>query len=248
MNNKILIAGHLAKKTYYQPYLDAVASAGGEPVLDWPGPEIRRDGAAMRAFMAGFRGVVLPGGIDIDPGIYGEVRRDEVQETDAELDAGHLAVARFLLGVGMPGLGICRGLQILAVAAGGRLFQDLHSQYSSPLGFALPFTHKPPRPDEYIFHDVSLRAGSRLARICGAVAFKVNSRHHQAVRAETEGESIGSFSVAARAPDGVIEALESPSPPFLLAVQWHPEDLVNEYEHSRRLFRAFIDACGESRR
>jgi putative glutamine amidotransferase len=248
MSIPILVAGLKANITYYHPYLDAIESAGGEPVLDWPGPEIRNDDTVMGTFMARFRGAVLPGGIDIDPRLYGEERCSEVGRTDDELDAGHLAVARFLLGGRCPGLGICRGLQILALAAGGRLCQDLLTQYPVRPDYAALIQHKNPGPHDALIHDVGLCEGIRLARICGTNSFKVNSRHHQAVQVEEEGESIGPFAVAGRAPDGVVEALEHPLHPFLLAVQWHPEDLVETHEPSRRLFQALVDACRESRR
>ncbi len=240
---RILVLGHASNAAYYQPYLDAVRGAGGDPALDLPSAAARADEGALGAFLASYRGVLFPGGADVEPARYGESPHPKLGLTDRELDEGQFAAARFVLAGALPALAICRGLQVIGVAAGGALYQDLPSQ-RRPL-----LRHSVPDPKDFLAHRVFAVRGSRLAAISGAPDFMVNSRHHQAVRGDTEYPGrIGPLAVTARVTDGLIEGLEFPSHPFLVAVQWHPENLVVSNDAAaahpaRALFGGFIEAC-----
>jgi putative glutamine amidotransferase len=240
---RILVLGHASDPAYYRPYLDAVRGAGGEPALDLPGTAACADEGALRKFLGGYRGVLFPGGIDVEPSRYGEAPHPKLGRTDPALDAGQFAAARFVLAGVLPTLAICRGLQVIGVAAGGALYQDLPSQRRSLL------RHNVPDPKDALAHRVFAVAGSRLAALSGATDFMVNSRHHQAVRGDAEYPGrVGALVVTARVHDGLIEGLELPSHPFLVAVQWHPENLVTSSDEAaarpaRSLFRGFVEAC-----
>ena len=238
VNPRILVLGLDSDEDYLSTYTKAVAASGGDPDRRWLTASMRRERALVEGFLAAYDGIVLPGGEDIDPRHYGEGPRPEMGETNAELDEGQLAAARVLLRCRIPVLAICRGMQLLAVAAGGTLIQDLPSQEPSPI------SHNVKNPKDFLAHDVEVEPGSRLADLSRAGRFAVNSRHHQAVR-ETPGESVGPFRIAARAADGVPEAMEKADHPFLVAVQWHPENLVYGNAQAMGLFQGFIKAARE---
>jgi putative glutamine amidotransferase len=243
MRPRILIPGPPEKARYFGPYLEAVRGADGDPVLAWPGAETRRDKGAVRDFLAAFGGVLFPGGADIEPGRYGQEAHENLGPTDPALDEGQFAVMDVVLDGALPALAVCRGLQVLGVAAGGALYQDLPSQRRPGL------RHSIPDPKDFLAHRVFVAEGSRLAALCGVPDFMVNSRHHQAVRGDAEYPGrVGALAVSARVPDGLIEGLELRDHPFLVAVQWHPENLVASPDDSaagpaRSLFRGFVDAC-----
>ena len=182
-----------------------------------------------------FDGVVLGGGCDVDPARYGESpRADAGVEVDPgrdALDFGVLAAARR---AGTPVLAICRGLQVVNVALGGTLVQDLPTQRPSPLVHDTPGKVKTRRE-----HEVAVKPGTRLASIADGQRLEVNSRHHQAVGRLGEG-----LVLSAAAPDGLVEAAETgPEEPWLVAVQWHPENLSPDGDRtSRRLFTEFARA------
>jgi putative glutamine amidotransferase len=238
MNPRILVLGLESDEDYLSTYTKAVAASGGDPDRRWLSASMRHEKALVEGFLAAYDGVVLPGGADIDPRHYGEGPRPEMGATNAELDEGQLAAARVLLRCRIPVLAICRGMQLLAVAAGGTLIQDLPSQKPSPI------SHNVKNPKDYLAHDVEVETSSRLAALCGAGRFAVNSRHHQAVR-ERAGEPVGSCRIVARAADGVPEGMEDLGHPFLVAVQWHPENLVYGNAQAMALFRGFIEAARE---
>jgi putative glutamine amidotransferase len=176
-----------------------------------------------------FDGVVIGGGDDVDPALYGrEVLPDGRVKVDAGRDAIDLSVFGEAWREGVPALGVCRGLQVMNVARGGTLIQDL------PLESPSEIEHSRPKKANRRDHAVTLRRGTRLARIAGAGEMDVNSRHHQAVDSPA-----ADFVVAATAPDGVIEALEAADGRWLVAVQWHPENLHDD-PASKRLFREFV--------
>jgi putative glutamine amidotransferase len=171
-------------------------------------------------------GVVLPGGADIDPTYYGESPHPKTHVVP-QIDELELAIARFARDTHIPTLGICRGQQTLNVALGGKLIQHLDG-------------HRQGEPRDALSHSIRVREDSRLARVFETTSFQVNSHHHQAV--PSDGLAPGLRPVA-WSPDGVVEALEAEDHPWLLAVQFHPEDLVGFHEPSQRLFRAFVEAC-----
>jgi putative glutamine amidotransferase len=180
-----------------------------------------------------FDGVVLGGGIDVEPQRYGDHPDPRAGlELDAERDATDFSVLEKARSAGKPVLGICRGLQVVNVALGGTLVQDIPTQRPSGVGHQDPKTDKTRRA-----HRVRLEPGSLLREIAGSPEIEVNSRHHQAVAAAAPG-----LRVSAASPDGLVEALEASSGPWLVAVQWHPENLAGDGP-SEALFREFVRAA-----
>jgi putative glutamine amidotransferase len=183
-------------------------------------------------------GVLLTGGEDVDPAHYGEDQHPTTKPDPAR-DEYEMVLARLALERNVPLLGICRGAQLLNVAAGGTLIQDLPSQRPGPVPHAVRQT-----PDT-LAHDVTIQPETCLAMLLHGEApdgrVTVNSRHHQAVNAVAPG-----FVVSATAPDGVVEAIEKPSAPFCVAVQWHPENFWRSGRF-RSLFDGLIDAARKRR-
>lgn len=180
-----------------------------------------------------FDALVLGGGIDVDPARYG---RDVLANGNVEVDAERDAIDFALLGearlAGAPVLGICRGMQVVNVALGGTLVQDIPSERPSDV------VHQRTRDEKArLDHAVAVAPGSRLARIAGAAEIAVNSRHHQAIERLAPG-----LAVSGTAPDGVPEAVESAGGDWLLAVQWHPENLEGDVV-SERIFGDFVRAA-----
>ncbi len=194
-------------------YLASVRAVGGDP---W---ELNYAADPVGAVVRSCAGLVLPGGVDVDPATYGEEPHPTVTDIDAARDEYEIALVRAALAADLPILAICRGLQVMNVAAGGSLIQDVPSQVGAVV------THQVAQPKNAIAHDVSMAGGSHLERLMGHAAtggrLPVNSRHHQAV-----GRIAAGFVVTSFAPDGVIEALELPQARFCLGVQWHPENFV----------------------
>ena len=181
-------------------------------------------------------GVLLTGGGDVDPVFYGEDRHESVEDAEPGRDEFELDLARRAMASEMPLLAICRGAQVLNVAAGGSLVQDIPSAIETDL------PHKVAQPKDADCHDISVRPGSRLAsalgdRVGSHCSCRVNSRHHQSVGRVGRG-----LVVSATASDGVIEAIESASAPFCLGVQWHPENFWKTGEFTP-LFDAFVGAA-----
>ncbi len=177
------------------------------------------------ATLDGLDGLLLAGGSDVDPARYGVTRGSRTGPPDSERDRLEAALVAEALERDLPVLAICRGLQLLNVALGGTLVQHVE-------GHQLP--------DGEAGHPVAIVPGSRLQEILGVEEYSVNSRHHQCA-----DRLAGGLEVAARAPDGVIEALELPGKSFVLAVQWHPEDRAAGLDG--RLFEAFRDAMTGAR-
>ena len=194
-------------------YVESVRLAGGDP---W---ELDHASDSAEAVVQSCAGLLLTGGADVAPERYGEARHPTVTDVDAARDEYEIALVRAALAADLPVLAICRGLQVMNVAFGGSLIQDI----PSAVGAAVP--HQVPTPKDAIAHDISIASGSRLAGLMGGAAtggrLPVNSRHHQAVQRIASG-----YVVTAIAPDGVIEALERPASRFCVGVQWHPENFV----------------------
>jgi len=217
-----------------EAYLRAVELAGGAPVVLGP----RGDADLRRSVFDRLDGLVLSGGGDISPSCYGEHDSELLWYVDEQRDRAELEMARWALAERLPLLAICRGIQVLNVAAGGTLYQDVGTQIPG----ALTHPTLAGRPKAIIAHTVDVEADSRLARIFGAGQLGVNSAHHQAAKSVGRG-----LIVTARAPDGVIEGLEDPSHPFCLGVQWHPEAMIDEYCEHRGLFGALVAAARSAR-
>lgn len=211
-------------------YVEAVATAGGAPVLIPP----NLDEGALRAIYERLDGLLLAGGEDIHPKHYGEAIHEKCGQIDEARDTVELTLTRWALAEGLPVLGICRGIQVLNVAAGGTLYQDIASQ----LPGSLKHNCWPDYPRNYLAHQVTVSGDSRVAAILGQSRVGVNSTHHQAIKDLAPG-----FKIAARAADGVIEAIEGHDHPFAVGVQWHPEELVGKAPPMRRLFEEFVSAA-----
>lgn len=217
-----------------QRYALAVMAAGGEPV--WLEPFLILAARTPEEILADLDGLLLGGGDDIDPRYYGEaVLPGAGVKIDARRDAAELLVTRAALAAGLPIFGICRGIQTLNVAAGGSLHQDLAVEN---LDAATHQQKGSGKADWEPAHSIAVEAASRVASILGAPQAEVNSFHHQAVKAVAPG-----FAVTARAPDGVIEAIEHPARPFVVGVQWHPERMVDRQAGQQRLFEALVEAA-----
>lgn len=216
---------------YYnnRTYIHAVERAGGVPILI----PIFDDLSGLQALLPRLDGLLLSGGIDVDPRYYQEEPHPMLGVTNPQLDELELALAQWALQEDVPTLGICRGMQLLNVALGGNLFQDLDSQYPGSL--------KHPNwelPRNTLIHTVRIDHGSRIEKILGAHEIKVNSLHHQATKDLGNGVQISGY-----ADDGVAEMMEVPDHRFMVAAQCHPEELYDDNPMWVRLFQAFVDAC-----
>jgi len=207
---------------------DCVIRAGGNPVLL---PSVEGDRYA-RGIVAELDGVLVSGGSDSDPAGYGQEPHPKLGFVDDLKSRFETVLVRAALEAGVPVFGICGGHQILNVACGGTLHQDIAACTGSTMLHAVSQTESRP------CHSVEIVPGSRLHAIVGETKLRVNSTHHQAVDKTGEG-----LVVTARAPDGTVEAIERADAPFVLSVQWHPERLVERDAPSRRLFDAFVRAC-----
>lgn len=213
----------------YQSYIEALIAAGATPLLIPPGLSAE----ALEALCGRLDGLLLAGGGDIDPVHYGEERAPYCGEIEAERDDLELALTRLALDRDLPIFGICRGMQTLNVAAGGSLYQDIAAKRPNALA------HQQSER-KLLAHHVLIERDSRLHALLGADDLEVNSLHHQSVSQPGAGVRIVGW-----APDGVAEAMELPGRRFAIAVQYHPEELVETDALSRRLFAAFTQACRE---
>jgi len=211
-------------------YTGAVLAAGGLPVIlpIAPGePDLAAD------YLAAVDGLLFSGGEDVAPAYYGEGRDERCRAVDPERDRFEMALVQAALPRRLPILGICRGLQLLNVAAGGSLYQDLTCRPGT-----LSHHSAPPPERQRPIHRVRIRPGTRLHALMGVEEAAVTSTHHQLVKGLAPGFSIGAES----AEDGIVEALEDPGHPFLLAVQWHPERLTQE-PPQLALFQGLVEAA-----
>ena len=219
--------GRGADNRYTLPadYIDAVRRAGGVPLLIAPGE------SRVEAILDVIDALVLSGGGDIDPSRYDGKRHDTNYSIDQERDTLELELARRVIDSSIPTLGICRGAQILNVVQGGKLIEHI------PDEVGVKVLHRAP-PREPVTHGVKLKAGSHLAKILGRDQFDATSWHHQALRGAAAG-----FDAVAHAPDGTIEAIEMPSHPWMIAVQWHPELSAASDPLQQKLFDALVEAA-----
>lgn len=211
-------------------YVQCVVDAGGLPLLL---PSLPPDTAA--AYLARIDGLLLSGGVDIDPIHYGQEPAPKLGLVDPVRDEFEMALMKGARDAGMPVLAICRGIQLMNVAFGGTLIQDI------PSSVKVPSKHDQDtlQPDA-LGHSVDIESGTRLHEIAGVERTRVNTFHHQAVDRVAEG-----FVVSARSLDGVIEGLEDPSHPYCIGVQWHPERR-SEDAMTRRLFRSVVEAAAQA--
>jgi putative glutamine amidotransferase len=241
-------------------YISAIISAGGAPFLI---PIEARDDV-LRILFEQADAILLPGGGDIAPQFLGgtphpslsDVQPSDLFKTQALVESGtphpslsdvqpardelELTLARWGLEAGKPLLGICRGIQVMNVAAGGSLYQDIASQ--CPDAGRHDYFSGSNYPRDFLAHPVAIEPGSRLGAVLSVDHLSVNSLHHQALK-----EVPPPYRVVARSPDGVVEGIEVPHHPFAIGVQWHPEELVANQEAARCLFLAFVAAYRNGR-
>ncbi len=217
-----------------QSYLRALEMAGGVSLLI---PVTARE-TTLRTLYTHLDGVLLAGGVDIDPARFGESPHPKLGAVDAQRDWVELTITPWALADDMPVFGICRGIQTINVAAAGSLWQDIAAQVPD----ASRHRYYPDYPFNRLSHSVKLERDSRLAAILGDLELEVNSLHHQTVK----GVGVG-FRVTARAADGLIEGIEGDGEAWVVGVQWHPEWLVDDDPRMMRLFEAFVAACQEHR-
>ncbi|MGQ0538800.1 MAG: gamma-glutamyl-gamma-aminobutyrate hydrolase family protein, partial [Gemmatimonadaceae bacterium] len=206
---------------------------GGAPVLI---PLLADDEHALREVYNALDGVLMPGGVDMDPGLFGEERHAKLGRVDEVRDRVEMQLTRWSIADRKPLLGLCRGLQVLNVTLGGTLYQDLEAQFPAAIKHDYFPTYGFER--DHLAHDVALSRGTRLAALLERDRITVNSMHHQGIKALAPG-----LVVSAVAPDGLIEAAELPGAPFCVGVQWHPEVFEMVHPDTRRVFHEFVAAA-----
>ncbi len=212
-------------------YVSALENAGLIPLIV---PPLSSDRAA-ETIIDSVSGLVLTGGEDVDPARYGEKRHEKVRSVNPARDATEAAMINAAKRRGTPVFAICRGIQILNVALGGTLVQDIPSECQTTI------SHDEDTPRDSRAHDISIEPDSLIARATGTEHCRVNSFHHQSVKRVADG-----LRVTARSSDGVIEGLESTDDDWwVMGVQWHPEEMTDSPEPwDRGLFNAFAQRLG----
>ena len=211
-------------------YSSAVEGSGGIPLLI----PVLDDLGGTNRLMESLDGLILTGGVDIDPANYDQEPLSDLGRVEPGRDRLELDLVRLALERGMPVLGICRGVQIINVALGGTLIQDIPAQAADSL------QHAQKSPKSVNSHSVRVMAGSRFHGLIGADQVRVNSGHHQAVdRLASDLVAVG------LAPDGIVEAVERPGSVFFMGVQWHPEGTWPHDEASCRLFSGLVEASAD---
>ncbi|USG65657.1 gamma-glutamyl-gamma-aminobutyrate hydrolase family protein [Brevibacillus ruminantium] len=211
-------------------YIKSIERSGGVPVI----LPVTENPESLYPLLSKLDGILFTGGTDIDPAYYGEWPRAGLGPIDPKRDRHEIALAKKVLqDTNLPVLGICRGSQLLNVVSGGTLYQDLQTERPEGIAHALRYS-----PKYHPVHPASIQPGSRLEAIFQAQEIGVNSYNHQAIK------QVGSdFSVTMTAPDGLVEGIEMAGERFVVAVQWHPEMMVDKHEEYLKLFLAFVAAC-----
>lgn len=217
-----------------QRYVQSLRTAGAVP---WLVPTLAEDLITLREIYNRLDGLALTGGVDVDPASYGESKEPSCGRTCPPRDEAETQLIRWALAARKPIFAICRGLQILNVALGGSLYQDLSSQLPNSIKHDY-FPNEDHTARDFLAHTVEVARDSRLRELLGDSSIRVNSMHHQAIKKLAPG-----LRQSAVAPDGVIEGIEGTNGQFLIGVQWHPEELSDRAETMRRLFASFVDAA-----
>ncbi len=210
-------------------FMEALCACDALPVM----LPLTCDDALLNAYLDKLDGVLFSGGADVDPLLFGQYQKPGCGAISPLRDAHELALAKLLIDrKDKPVLGVCRGFQVMNIALGGDIYQDIPSEYEGET-----LAHRQKQPEYYPSHPVDVTPGSYLEKITGQQTLMVNSLHHQAVR------HIKSWNACAVAPDGIVEAAEMQDHPFFVGVQWHPERLWERDAASAKLFQAFVQAC-----
>lgn len=209
-------------------YAELIKESGGIPVM----LTFTDDEESVKEIAQHFDGFIFTGGDDINPAYYGAKKLPECAEDCEQRDSLEFALFKEVIKTDKPILGICRGMQFLNVALGGTLYQDIPTQHKSDV------VHRQEKPYDEGVHYVNVAPYGLLYNIIGTEKLMVNSLHHQAA------EKIApSLAVCASAPDGIAEAVYMPQKAFVLGVQWHPEMNFKKEETSRKIGKAFVEAC-----
>jgi putative glutamine amidotransferase len=216
-----------------QRYVRVLTGLGAVP---WLIP-LLNDEDTLRAIYERLDGVFLTGGVDVDPDCYQEQRHPLCGKTDPPRDWTEIRLVRWAMVDRKPVLGVCRGIQVINVAAGGTLYQDVQAQVQGAIKHDYFPTNSTYTRDQLV-HTVRVEPRSKLGRILGSAETDVNSMHHQAVKEVAPGLVASAF-----APDGIIEGLESGNGHYLVAVQWHPEELAERMAPMQQLFASFLTAA-----
>ena len=209
-------------------YLDTIRRFDGMPLI------LPTDGDMdeLEALVELCDGILLTGGDDLDPNLYGEEIWNDTVTFNPKRDDTERWVCNLAVGRGLPMLGICRGIQLMNVFFGGSLYQDIPSQYDTQV------KHGMEPPYHRTCHSCHLTPDSPLQQLCGVDSIPVNSHHHQAIKELASG-----FKVMGRCEDGIVEAIWAPGEKFRWGVQWHPERIWDIADSSAKIFEAFIKAC-----
>lgn len=219
-----------------QRYVQVLRSVGAVP---WLIPLLPDDPDTLREIFDRIDGLFLTGGVDVDPPNYGEPRHNFCGLSDPPRDQVELMFIRWALATHKPILAVCRGVQIINVALGGTLYQDVATQVQPSMKHDYFPTKENPHCRHYIAHGIEVAPNTRLSKILGGSRAAVNSMHHQAIKTVAPGLVVNSY-----APDGVIEGLEGTNGQFMIGVQWHPEELTESDPGMKRLFTSFIsESC-----
>ena len=219
--------------TIHHDYMEAVLRAGALPVM----LPLTQDAQVLHAALNAVDGVVVTGGVDVHPRMYGEEVLPCCGTIIEARDAMETIVVQYALEKDLPLLCICRGMQLCNCVLGGSLYQDIPTQYGKDLLHSRSDTPNDP------VHEASVYEGTLLHSIVHTDTMHINSRHHQAVKKLAPGAVL-----CATAPDGLVEAFEIPGKTFALAVQWHPESLSDRYPDAQLIFNAFTKACAERKK
>lgn len=211
-------------------YLRAVSAAGGIPVT-LPLEVSEKD---LKQLVDTLDGFLFTGGPDIHPFLFGEETHPKCRNLSPARDSLEMDILPLIMEQEKPVFGVCRGIQILNIALGGTIYQDIDSQFE----FNAPAAHDQPFDFSIPCHTVDVYPNTMLSEITGQSSLMVNSMHHQAIR-----DLAPCLEVSACASSHLIEAVEYPGYPFFLAVQWHPEHLWKKQPEERALFEAFVKAC-----
>lgn len=224
--------GDIKKEYVNEKYVSAVARNGGLPVI----LPVCSDPEELRVTLSRCDGLLLPGGEDVDPSLYGEGPHRCLGEIHPSHDRFAIAALHLSEELRLPCLGICKGMQLMAVCSGGALYQDMYSQMEGDV-----LLHCQRGQRDYLVHQITVRPDSRLSQILGQERTEVNSMHHQSVRTLGPG-----LTASAWAGDGVIEALEDPQG-LWVGVQWHPEELMETSAIMNRIFADLAARATERR-
>jgi gamma-glutamyl-gamma-aminobutyrate hydrolase PuuD len=215
-------------------YIEAILKAGGIPII----VPLIRDDSVIVELLKSVDGIIFPGGGDFDPAYYNEKPIPQMGTVNAPRDTFEIRLLLLAAENSVPVLGICRGLQLINIAFGGSLYQDIPAQY-----YEKSVSHRQRNSNTEPSHSVIVEDSTMFSKIVGDKILMVNSAHHQAVKRPADG-----FTIAGRAADGIVEAMEKiDSANWIMAVQFHPELLINKDKTLLKIFQRFVDEAGKSR-